>query len=72
MGASLSEDQEKLLCSFPSIVLFLDDDEAGREVAKSIAARLVHRTFVKVVHPTPGKQPDELSVEEMKSILTSL
>ena len=42
MGASLSEDQEKLLCSFQSIVLFLDNDETGRETAASIAARLVH------------------------------
>jgi len=47
----------------------LDGDEAGRGAAEAIAARLVRRTFVKVVDVSEGKQPDELSSEEIKSIL---
>ena len=73
MGVSLSERQEELLASkFSRIVLMLDGDEAGRGGAREIAARLVHRMYVKVVDLPDGKQPDQLSSEELRSILGSI
>lgn len=72
MGSTLSEEQQKLITTFSQVVLFLDGDEAGREGAKAIAARLVHSHFVKVVSLVGGKQPDQLSSEEIRILLGSL
>jgi DNA primase len=73
MGSAMSETQEELLTSgFSRIVLMLDGDEAGREATWGIAERLMRRTFVKVVYMADGKQPDQLSSEELRSILGSL
>jgi len=69
MGSSLSETQEKFLCQFPRIILFLDGDPAGREATAVIASRLMFKTFVKVVSLGDGKQPDQLSSDEIKNIL---
>jgi DNA primase len=70
MGSTLSNEQEEMLVkNFSRIVLMLDGDEPGREAARAIAARLVNRTFVKVVTLPDGKQPDELSSEELHAIL---
>lgn len=69
MGCSLSESQERLLRPFKSVILFLDGDDAGREAARSIAARLVHSHFVKVVSLPEGKQPDRLSSDEIRRLL---
>jgi DNA primase len=71
MGSSLSEAQEKLLCPFfPHIVLFLDGDPAGREASGAIAARLVSKTFVRVINLPDGIQPDMLSSDEIKDLLS--
>jgi DNA primase len=73
MGSSLSNEQEDaLLRSFTRIVLMLDGDEPGREAARTIAARLVERAFVKVISVPHGKQPDQLSSEELLTILGRL
>ena len=66
---TLSEDQEKLLRPFKSVILFLDGDEAGRGAAKEIVGRLVHSHFVKVISLPDGKQPDMLSSEEIRTLL---
>ena len=69
MGSSLCEAQEKFLQQFRHVVLFLDGDQAGREATGFIAARLISKTFVKVMNLPEGKQPDELSSDEIKKIL---
>jgi len=69
MGSALSDVQEKTLCQFAHVILFLDGDEAGREAARSVAARLIHRTFVRVIDLPDGKQPDQLSSDEIKKVL---
>jgi DNA primase len=69
MGAVLSDAQEKYIQKFAQVMLFLDGDEAGREAAYSIAARLTHYTFVRVIDLPDGKQPDQLSSEEIKTVL---
>lgn len=72
MGSSLSEEQHKLLLRFKAFVLFLDGDEAGREATKTLAGRLVYSHFVKAVSLAGGKQPDQFSSEEIKTILGSI
>jgi len=72
MGSAMSEKQEELLAAFQKIILMLDGDEAGREGAKTIAERLIHRIFVRVVDLADGKQPDQLSAEEIRSLLGSI
>jgi DNA primase len=69
MGSALSDAQEKVLQQFARVVLFLDGDEAGREAARGIAARLVHQTFVRVIDLPDGKQPDQLSPAEIQGLL---
>jgi DNA primase len=70
MGVSLSETQEKFICQFPRIILFLDGDEAGRQATQTIASRLTSKTFVKVVNLPDGRQPDQLSSDEIKTALS--
>jgi DNA primase len=72
MGSALSDDQEKVLGQFAHVVLFLDGDEAGREAARAIAARLVHNTFARIVDLPDGKQPDQLSSEEILTTLNGI
>lgn len=73
MGSTMSEPQERILArEFAYVILMLDGDEPGREAATEIAARLVRRTFVKVINLTDGTQPDQLSSEQLQSILGSL
>jgi DNA primase len=71
MGSTLSEEQHKLLTPFLAATLFLDGDEAGREATKTIAARMAHSHFVKIISLPDGKQPDQLSSEEIKIIFGS-
>jgi DNA primase len=71
MGSSLSDAQENFLQKFGHVILFLDGDEAGREAARSIASRLINQTFVRVINLPDGKQPDQLSSDEIKVILGS-
>jgi DNA primase len=70
MGISLSEVQEQLLRQrFPRLVLMLDGDEAGRRASQQLAARLQGKASLSVVETPSGRQPDQLSSEEMESLL---
>ena len=69
MGSFMSEPQEKFLCQFPRVLLFLDGDPAGQTATGDIAARLMFQTFVKVIRLSKGIQPDQLSSEEIKNLL---
>jgi len=72
MGCTLSDEQERLLNEHVGMVLLLlDGDEAGRAGAQSIGARLMHKLFVKVIDLPDGTQPDQLSSDEIKSILSA-
>jgi DNA primase len=64
MGCVLSEAQEKLLVEgFPTVLLMLDGDQAGREASRVIAARLSNKCSVGVVRLPDGAQPDQLPPE---------
>ena len=66
LGVSLSEAQEKLLLErFARLVLMLDGDEAGQRASRQLAARLQGRVSVSIVKVPSGRQPDQLSREEI-------
>jgi DNA primase len=69
MGCSLSVEQQELLARFKKIVLLLDGDDAGRRATDEIAARLVHSHFVRAINLDAGRQPDQLSSEELRNLL---
>jgi DNA primase len=70
MGSFLSEAQERALGRyFDQICVLMDGDAAGKEAAKAISQRLMRRIYVRVVDLPEGKQPDQLSTDELGSML---
>ena len=47
----------------------LDGDEAGRAGVQDCVARLVGQVFVKAIALPDGKQPDMLTVDELRGLL---
>lgn len=73
MGCSLSEAQEELLATkFERVMVMLDGDEAGQQGAAEILGRLALRLWVRCVTLPEGKQPDQLSTDALRAILTAL
>lgn len=70
MGCALTDAQERLLMRFQRITLVLDGDPPGTAASAAIAARLVKARFVRVVELPDGKQPDMLSADELRAILS--
>jgi DNA primase len=70
MGCSMSAEQEAQLASrFRRAVIMLDGDEAGRKAVVEIAGRLARKMWMRVVNVPDGKQPDQLSTEELQALL---
>jgi len=70
MGSSLSEAQEKLLLErFRELVLMLDGDETGRRASRQLATQLQRKVSLSIVQVPSGRQPDQLSSEEIERIL---
>jgi DNA primase len=73
MGSSLSEAQEgRLVAKFERIVVMLDSDEAGRRATNECLTRLADRVWVRATMIAEGKQPDQLTSDELPQILKSL
>lgn len=72
MGVSLSDVQAEMLCAFDRVILMLDSDEAGAEAVPKIAAQLARRLLVRIAAVPEGKQPDQLSTEEIRAILSPI
>ena len=72
MGSTMSDAQEKYFADhFGLVVLMLDGDTAGRSATQEIAERLQNSVFqVKTIELDEGKQPDQLSDEEIQRELT--
>jgi DNA primase len=74
MGSTMSAAQEELIGKHTNrdsrIIILLDEDEAGQVGRDDIAVRLAKFCFV-TVHPfdKPGTQPDQLSAEDVCSLL---
>lgn len=70
MGSSLSEEQGKLLGQhFDKVCLLMDGDAAGKEAGGVIAHSLIRRLYVRVVDLPDGKQPDQMSDDDLCSLL---
>jgi DNA primase len=70
MGAVLYEPQAcALLKRFRRVILMLDGDTTGRKASAVIAARLRPCCRVRVVDLAIGRQPDQLSTDEIREIL---
>jgi DNA primase len=66
MGSTLSRHQADLLCAnFDRVVLMLDGDEAGWQGSAAIEHVLAARMPVTIVSLEGGRQPDQLSPEEI-------
>ena len=73
MGSSLSEDQEEILCrNFRKVLLMFDGDEAGRACTEDCLRRLSRRLWVRVADVPEGRQPDQLTDEEISQASGSL
>jgi len=73
MGSSVSEAQKALLTAhFREVILMLDGDATGRKAAEAIAPRFAGSVFVRICNVPEGKQPDELSSEEIQKPLSGL
>jgi len=71
MGVQLSEAQKELLVrGFSRVVLLLDGDEAGQAATVRIAAALREACTIDELHLEPGCQPDQLSSDQIRQILT--
>lgn len=74
MGSALSEPQADLLIKLTGgsgrMLLLFDEDDAGREGRAKALTRLAPHVYVKVVSCGPeGSQPDQLSAEELQTLL---
>jgi DNA primase len=74
MGSTMSKKQEELLAEhFGHVVVMLDGDEAGRGAAVEIADRLQRVVYqVQVLELPQGMQPDQLSADEVHSLLEGI
>ena len=71
MGSSLSEHQEHLLVNATDrLTLMFDGDEAGTKCLRDFYSRLGRRIFLKEVHLEDGEQPDGLTPERVKELLS--
>ena len=70
MGCSISAQQENLIAIYAGqVLLLLDGDEAGRKATDEIMLRLGRRVWVKAAEVPEGRQPDQMSAEELDRLL---
>jgi DNA primase len=73
MGVGLSEAQEQLLLEhFQQLTLMLDGDEAGQRASRQLAARLRGKVALSIVRVPIGRQPDQLSNEEIGRMVSAV
>jgi DNA primase len=71
LGCTMSKEQEELLVKhFQKLILLFDADEPGKRGELDCLQRLGKRVWVKVASLPQGKQPDELSAEQLSFILS--
>ena len=71
MGSSISDEQLQLLCErVQGVQVFFDGDAAGETGALEVGAKLyASAIWCRMVKCPEGKQPDQLSAEELKQLL---
>ena len=71
MGSTLSDEQEALLLARADrLDLMFDGDEAGITCLRQFYGRLRRRLFLREVHLEPGEQPDSLSEDRIRELLS--
>jgi len=74
MGSSMSPEQEALIVDSVGqngrLILMFDGDEAGQDCTNQVVSGLVNQAFVKAIGLEPSCQPDKLSEEAIKNLLT--
>jgi DNA primase len=71
MGSTLSDGQEQLLLAHADrLALFLDGDDAGTKCLREFYARLRRRMYLREIHLEPGDQPDRLSEDRIRELLS--
>jgi DNA primase len=73
MGSSLSDAQEEAIIEIAidgHVIVFLDNDEAGRKGAEDAVWRLAQKIYARaVLADGDGRQPEDLSQDEMRHLL---
>lgn len=71
MGSTLSEAQERLLVAHSDrLALMFDGDEAGTKCLRDFYARLRRRTYLREIHLEAGEQPDNLTEDRVRELLS--
>ena len=71
MGSSLSEAQEQLLVAHTDrLALMFDGDDAGTKCLREFYVRLRRRMYLREIHLEPGEQPDALSEDRIRELLS--
>jgi DNA primase len=71
MGSTLSEPQEQLILSqCDRIVLMLDGDDAGTKCLREFYGRLRRRLYLREIHLDAGEQPDSLTDDRIRELLS--
>lgn len=71
LGVTLSDAQQVLLESSGAnrVVVFLDDDEAGQLASSKIVTQLSRSFRVQAISPGQNRDPDDLTIDEIRQIL---
>lgn len=67
-GSAWSPERTELLAYWPEVILLPDGDEAGRKLVQR-ASSLRYASDVRVGDLPPGKQPEDLSMSDLRAIL---
>ena len=71
MGSTLTEAQERLLFEhFDRLALMFDGDDAGTKCLREFYVRLRRRMYLREIHLEPGEQPDALSEDRIRELLS--
>jgi len=71
MGSSLSDAQAQLLLAHTDrVALMFDGDDAGTKCLREFYARLRRRMYLREIHLEPGEQPDALSENRIRELLS--
>jgi DNA primase len=73
IGSDLSDEQARLLLHLGHpVVLLFDADDAGRAGARKAAGKLIRGAFVRAVTLPEGKDPADVSGEQLRRHLSFL
>jgi DNA primase len=71
MGSTLSDAQERLLVEhFDRLALMFDGDDAGTKCLREFYVRLRRRLYLREIHLEPGEQPDVLTENRIRELLS--